>query len=425
MADVRDGKLLEPALDRAAADLDSRDRRWLQEAVYGTLRHRGLIDTWLERRVTGGLDRLDPDVIDLLRLGVYQLLFMDSVPAYAAIGQTVELVKTRAGRGASGLVNAILRRIDRERPHLEGELDAVDDDAAGKLARRTSHPRWLVARWLARWGEPAVVRLLAANNEEAPLVLRPWGPPDASLPAAWREAGLAIESVPLLNDGWQSPAGAAVAQLEGFAEGRFFVQDPAATLVTRYAAIAAGSTVLDLCAAPGGKAFELARTASLVIAADRSASRLVRVVENVRRLRATNIVAVVADALAPPFRPVDAVLVDAPCTGTGTFRRHPDARWRLKPSDLAVTCDAQREILDAAAQCVRPGGLLIYSTCSLEFEENDARVADFLRDHPAFVGEPPPAGAVPEVVLDEGRLRVLPQDTGTDGAFAARLRRAR
>ena len=181
----------------------------------------------------------------------------------------------------------------------------------------------------------------------------------------------------------------------------------------------------DLCAAPGGKTLELSRTASTVIAADRSFSRLTRMITNFRRVEARGIHALVADAREPAIAPLDAVLIDVPCTGTGTFRRHPDARWRLKVSDLAVMGALQRSIIRAAATVVRPGGLLIYSTCSLEPDENDAQVESFLAENPEWVLEPPPDGAVPPAVLDAGRLRVLPQRHATDGAFAARLRRTR
>jgi 16S rRNA (cytosine967-C5)-methyltransferase len=203
----------------------------------------------------------------------------------------------------------------------------------------------------------------------------------------------------------------------------FFVQDPAATLVTEYAAIPTGATVADLCAAPGGKALELSRTAGTVIAGDKSIARLQRLLANVRRLETTNIYPFVGDARDPAIRPVDAVLIDVPCTGTGTFRRHPDARWRLKVSDLAVMAALQKGILRAAARVVRPGGILIYSTCSLEPEENDAQVDSFLSENPNWIVEAPPEGSVSPDLLDNGRLRVLPQRHGTDGAFAARLRR--
>jgi 16S rRNA (cytosine967-C5)-methyltransferase len=181
--------------------------------------------------------------------------------------------------------------------------------------------------------------------------------------------------------------------------------------------------VVDICAAPGGKAFELSRTARHVIAADRSPTRLERMRQNMLRLDVRNVSLVATDARELALAPADAVLVDAPCTGTGTFRRHPDARWRLRISDLAVSAAAQRAILRSAAALVAPGGLLIYSTCSLEPEENEEQVAHFLDSHPGFVLEPPPADAVPATVVDDGMLRVLPQRHGVDGAFAARMRR--
>ncbi|MFL5504438.1 MAG: RsmB/NOP family class I SAM-dependent RNA methyltransferase, partial [Gemmatimonadaceae bacterium] len=199
--------------------------------------------------------------------------------------------------------------------------------------------------------------------------------------------------------------------------------DPAATLVTDYAAIPTGATVADLCAAPGGKALELTRSADVVVAADKSFARLQRLLANQRRLESTNILPFVGDARAPAIRPVDAVLIDVPCTGTGTFRRHPDARWRIKVSDIAVMSALQKTILRAAAQVVRPDGILVYSTCSLEPEENDAQVDSFLAENLNWILEPPPEGSVAPELLDGGRLRVLPHRHGTDGAFAARLRR--
>lgn len=419
LADIRTGLLLDAAFDRRVGLLDSRDRRWTQELVYGMLRCRGRLDALLSDRVRGGLARLDPDLTDLLRLGAYQLLSMGSVPPYAAIAQTVELAKRRHGIGASKLANAVLRRLDRERDALV--LPTPNDPLEG-IATEYSHPRWLVARWVARWGEADTRALLDANNREAPLVIRPWGVVREQLEAMLEAAGVQVSDAPLVRDSL-SISGAALTELGAFQQGLFFVQDPAATLVTQYAAIPAGATVADLCAAPGGKTVELSRVARTVIAADASAARLARVRETIDRLELVNVLPMVTDARFPALAPVDAVLVDAPCTGTGTFRRHPDARWRLRTSDLAVLAATQRSILRAAASVVKPGGLLLYSTCSLESEENDAQVETFLAEHPDFVLEPPPTDAVPAGVLDAGRLRVLPQRHGSDGAFAARMRR--
>ena len=424
-ADLRAGELLDPAFERRAARLDARDRRWTQELVYGMLRRRAWIDALLVTRVRGGLARLDADVTDLLRLGTYQLLHMGSVPAYAAIAQTVELTKRRHGIGASRLANAVLRRLDRERADGSSGLDvAPPTDPLDALALRYSHPRWLVARWVARWGADETAALLDANNSEAPIVVRPYGIVREQLEAMLEAAGVQHDEAPFVRDSIRLRVTPALAELGAYRQGLFFVQDPAATLVTQYACVAPGSVVVDLCAAPGGKALELSRTASLVVAADRSMPREQRLRGNLRRVEARNVFGVVADALAPAVRPVDAVLLDAPCTGTGTFRRHPDARWRLRPSDLAVMATTQRALLRAAAHVVRPGGLLIYATCSLETEENDAQIESFLAEHPDWALEPPPEGVVAASVLDAGRLRTLPQRHAVDGAFAARLRRA-
>jgi 16S rRNA (cytosine967-C5)-methyltransferase len=419
-ADLRRGELLDPAFDVRAAALDARDRRWLQELAFGMLRRRSALDARVAPRVTGGLGRLDADVVDLLRLGAYQLLHMRSVPPYAAIAQTVELVKTRHGIGASRLANAVLRRLDRERD----DAPPVPADPVEALALAHSHPRWLVARWIARWGAEETARLLAANDREPPTVLRAYGVVPEQLEAMLESAGVATREHALVPGSLEVTGGAAFMETGAFRQGHCFVQDPGATLVARYAAVPAGSTVADLCAAPGGKALELARDARAVIACDRSAMRVVRLTQNVARVEAAHVHVVIADARHPAVSGVDAVLIDAPCTGTGTLRRHPDARWRLKPSDLAVMAALQRALLRAAAPAVRVGGLLIYSTCSLEPEENDAQVESFLTDQKdAFALEPPPEGAVDASTLDAGRLRVLPQRHGTDGAFAARLRR--
>jgi 16S rRNA (cytosine967-C5)-methyltransferase len=371
--------------------------------------------------VKGGLGRIDAGLVDLLRLGAHQLLFMGSVPAYAAIGQTVELAKRRHGVGASKLVNAVLRQLDRDRDALSLP---VSDDPVDALALEQSHPVWLVARWSARWGLEETRRLLSANNSEAPLVARPVHVVREQLEASLEAAGVHVEDAPLVRDSLvlAGPI-ASLSDLAAFKKGQFHLQDPASTLVTMYAAPPVGSVVFDVCAAPGGKSVELSRTASAVFASDLSFTRLRRVRENIERLETTNVFAFVADARRPSAGEADLVLLDAPCTGTGTFRRHPDSRWRLKPSDLAVLSATQRELLRAASKAVRIGGHLVYSTCSIEPEENDAAVESFLRENPAWHLDPPPAGSVPETTLDGGYLRVLPQVHGTDGAFAARLRR--
>jgi 16S rRNA (cytosine967-C5)-methyltransferase len=419
LAALRDGVLLDAAMERHAHPLEARDRRWIQELVYGLLRRRAEFDEQLAIRVKGGLAALDDDLVDLLRLGAYQLLVMGSVPPYAAIGQTVELSKSRHGIGASRLVNAVLRRLDRERTSPL----PVPDDPMEALALRTSHPRWLVERWVRAIGDDAE-RRLTANNSEAPIVLRPWQTSVDALIDELRTDG--VDAVPhaLLADSLVLPLGTPLLSLDAFLSGRCFVQDPAATLVARYAAPGPSDVVADLCAAPGGKSLELSRVAARVIASDRSATRVDRLLVGLGRVASDDIHVIVADAAHPAVTNADLVLLDVPCTGTGTFRRHPDARWRLRIADMSVLPALQRDLLEGAAAAVRPGGLLVYSTCSLEPEENDQQVDAFLARHPEFRPEPPPDSLLPMSVLDGGRLRVTPERHGTDGSFAARLRRA-
>jgi 16S rRNA (cytosine967-C5)-methyltransferase len=314
----------------------------------------------------------------------------------------------------------VLRRLDREREDLGLEIPT---DPIDRLALVYSHPRWLVQRWVERWGEKETEKLLALNDAEAPVIVRPYGVSRAQLETALESGEVTIGDAPIVPDSILLGGSISLTELGAFRQGQLFVQDPAATLVTNYAAIPAGAVVADLCAAPGGKAIELSRTAGTVIAADRSFPRLDRVVANRRRLNVDNLLPLVADAKAPAIREVDVVLLDVPCTGTGTFRRHPDARWRLKVSDIAVMAATQRTILKSASAVVKPGGLLVYSTCSLEPEENESQIETFLAANSGWKLEPPPDGSVPAETLDAGYLLVLPQLAGTDGAFAARLRR--
>jgi 16S rRNA (cytosine967-C5)-methyltransferase len=418
---TRQGELADRALEGATRDLDPRDRAWTQELVLGTLRLRGRLDWLLEARVKGGLKRLDADVLDVLRLGAYQLLEMGSVPTYAAVSQSVDLVRMTGSPSAAGLVNGVLQALRR------GGVPTAPDfaaDPAGYVTGWESHPRWLADRWVARFGANDARALAEADNLRPGLYLRPIGVTVDEALDRLQRAGVPAEGVPLSPDSVHilPPASAADA-LDAVPA---VVQDPAATLVVRYAAVDQGASVLDLCAAPGGKALGLSERAEHVVAADLSWRRMRRMRENTARLeRAPRVASVVADARTPPFRPVDAVLLDAPCTGTGTFRRHPDGRWRVGLNDLDGLMALQTELLRAAAAHVRPGGLLVYSTCSLEPEENEAQTDAFLASYGDFTVEPPPAGTVPAEVLDDaGRLSVLPHVHGFDGAYAVRMRRA-
>ena len=419
---VRQGDLADRALSRAGADLDPRDFAWTQELVYGMLRLRGRLDHLLESLVRSGIGGLEPDVLDVLRLGAYQLREMGSVPPYAAISQSVELVRWAGAGRAAGLVNGVLHSLLRSGDGAPYPDPAVDP--LGYLTRWGSHPVWLVERWLARWGFEDTRALVDADNQRPELYLRPVrDEPDVAVEKL-AAAGLDAQSVPLSPESIRLSAPATARDALAVVDA--VVQDPAGALVMRYAAIPEGARVIDLCAAPGGKAVSAAESARYVVASDLSRSRLRRLRENTVRLRLQERIGlVVADARYPPFRSTDAVVLDAPCTGTGTLRRHPDGRWRVTEADLAALVSLQRELLEAAASLVSDGGLLVYSTCSLEPEENEMQIGDFLERHPGFE-RAPEAGAVDGgLESPPGDLVVLPQRHGFDGSYAARLRRIR
>jgi 16S rRNA (cytosine967-C5)-methyltransferase len=426
---VRDGALAGRAFDAAAAGLDARDRAWAQELVYGAFRLRGRLDHRLAALSKRPLDGIDPDVLDILRLGAYQLLEMGGVPAYAAVSQSVELAKRAAGRGAGGFVNGVLQSLRRQGG--DAAFPAFDDDPVAHLSTWGSHPRWLVERWVRQFGADGARRLVDANNRVPGLYLRLLGD-EAAAQAALQQAGVSVEPV----DGAPRAARLAAGSLaDALGAAPVIVQDPAAGLVATYTAPPAGTVVYDMAAAPGGKALALAGDGrdngpALVVAADASADRLGRLRDSVQRLAGVSwgdmpaalpIAPVVADGRAPAVRGADVVLLDAPCTGTGTFRRHPDGRWRIGPSDLAALAALQAALLAAAAAVVEPGGLLVYATCSLEPEENELQVQTFLERHRDFTVEPGPplAGGVIDA---DGALRALPHEHGWDGAYAVRLR---
>ncbi|MEJ2215963.1 MAG: transcription antitermination factor NusB [Gemmatimonadota bacterium] len=418
---VRRGGLADRALGQAMASLEPRDRAWLQELVYGTLRLRGRLDHILAEHVRRPLEDLEPDVLDILRLGAYQLLEMGSVPPYAAVSQSVELAK-EVGRGPARLVNAVLMGLSRRREPVA--YPPLETDPAGHLAAWGSHPRWLVERWIERFGVEATRSLLEWNNDRPEIFLRLVGWDAADAVAALASAD--VEATPGPADTVRLGAGSDVAG--ALAVVPAVVQDPGAARVAAFAASVARGFVVDLCAAPGGKALALAQAPAVryLLAADRSERRLRRAWDNAERIsrqlgRPLSLGLAVADVRDATVADVDLALLDVPCTGTGTFRRHPDARWRVGPEDLAALVALQRDMLDAAAEVVRPGGVLVYATCSLEPEENDEQVDAFLARNPAF--EPAPGCVDGDGMNETDRLVVLPQRDATDGAFAACMRR--
>lgn len=388
----------------AFARLSGLDRSFARALAMATLRRLGTIDRALQARVR----KPPPDVIvNVLRLGAAQLLLMD-VPDHAAVDTSVRLAEQKA-KPFKGLVNAVLRGLARERP----AEPPPDVDV----------PAWLLSRWRAAYGEEASA-IAAALRSEPPtdLSLR-----DAADAPALAEA---LEAEILPTSALRVRRGGSVTEWPGFAEGRWWVQDAAAALPVRLLAPRAGETALDLCAAPGGKTLQLAAAGAHVVAVDRSDARLNRLRENLARTGlAAEAVAAAAEDWDDPRR-FDAVLLDAPCTSTGTFRRNPEVLWGTRPGEIAKLAAVQSRLLDAAAVRVGEGGRLVYCVCSLEPEEGEGQVAAFLTRRPDFRLDPvaPGEAGSPAEAARSGALRLLPsiwaECGGIDGFYAARLVRS-
>lgn len=361
---------------------DERDRALLLELVAGTLRMRAALDYQIAARVNRPLHRLDAAVLQVLRMSAFQLLYLTRLPAAAVINDAVELTRRAGKTSAAGLVNAVLRAVSRDREKLSWPDD---------LSIVHSHPRWLVDRWVARYGAEAAQAWLQFNNRSAPLCLAANRAVTTreSLAEELAHAGVVTEPAKRARNGLNVVAGHPL-QLDAFKEGRFVVQDEASQLIAELAAPVANATALDLCASPGGKTVALSAAAGpggTVIACDVRPHRLRLLARTLARCRTSNTAVVHVAADGPlPFRAAsfDTVLIDAPCSGLGTVRRDPDIRWRRSPEDLPRFAAAQRELLARAADLVRPGGSLIYSTCSSEPEENAEVVAAFLGARPDF-----------------------------------------
>jgi 16S rRNA (cytosine967-C5)-methyltransferase len=406
----RGGARLAQRLARPEVEgLSPRDRAFLHELVLGTLRHRGWLDHAIAASIDRALSRVDPAVLTILRLGAYQILRL-RVPDRAAVSESVELAREVAPR-ATGLVNAVLRRLARE--GAPPEPDPQRDPIAW-LTTVGSLPRWLAERWRARLGSETARARAAALLETPPVVFR-LNPRTPDVEARLAREGIVAEPMRVPGS-WRLREGS----LGGLAaEGIVYVQDQGSQMIAHLAA-KTGGRVFDACAAPGGKATLLADLGpeARVIAADISPARVATMAGLVARWGAANVQAVVADARRPPLgSPLQAVLLDAPCSGLGTLGRHPDIRWRARGAELAGHARRQRELLEAVAPLVAAGGTLVYATCSLEPEENEEVVEPFLETHPEFTIATPPAWA--EALRDGRFLRTRPERDGGDGFFAA------
>ena len=418
------------------------------EITFGVLRWRRLLDFLLDRKLKKPVAQLDLPVALALRMGLYQLRFLERIPARAAVNESVELVKRARKSSAASLVNAILRRAsaDPETPKVADanrieRMIPADLALADRLGVLHSHPTWLVERWLKNLGEADTVALLEANNHPPNLSCAIHHPAHRDeVLAALKRSGLRVESGQLLTSAFVARGGSP-ARTESFRQGAISIQDEASQTIPLLLGVESGDTVLDLCAAPGGKTPPLIRAAGrtgLVVATDRHAHRLRAMRNQFQRLNLDGAQIVELDAARGlPFgRQFNRILVDAPCSGTGTLARHPEIRWRLRPEQLAEFHQLQVGILSAAIKQLAPGGRLVYSTCSMEPEENEEVVSEVLSSLPSIkpVARNEIAkslaphlipGIDPQSLFDTlGQFRTSPAAQHTDGFFAAVLENA-
>jgi 16S rRNA (cytosine967-C5)-methyltransferase len=416
---------------------DERDRALATDLVTGTLRWQRQLDYLIEHFAKRPIARLDSEVLQILRLGAYQLLHLDRVPAAAAVNDAVAMTRRARKTSAAGLVNAVLRAISRNSHRLPLPPRPPEGDPLLFLEVALSHPGWLASRWLDRYGFEAAEAWETFNNAAAPLTLRANRlKTDApALKRALAENGVVVEPARYAPDGLIVTSGNPLrTPLAG--TGQFFLQDEASQLVALLGAPEPGMKVLDTCASPGGKTTAMAAMAgdrAEIVATDLRPARVELLRETVNASGARSIRVQQADVEAElPFgAEFDIVFVDAPCSGLGTVRRDPDIRWRRAEADFAPLAEAQVSMLRNAAKVVRPGGRLIYSTCSSEPEENEQVVARFLDEHDNFAQidlrtDRPACFAALEPVLDEGGiLRTTPHKHGLEAFYGTVLRRVK
>ena len=417
---------LPSALARARVRLrDERDRGLAGEIATGALRWQAAADHLVQQFSGRTVEKLDAEVLAILRISVFQLLHLDRVPASAVVDDAVQLAR-KAGKGsAAGFVNALLRRVSRERARLPLPASPPIE----LLSITLSHPRWLAERWLMRHGAEDAERWARFDNTPAALTLRVNTLLTTREALARDLAAAGVETEPTQFAAHALTVTAGNPLLTPLSRtGLFVVQDEASQLVGEFVRAASGERILDACASPGGKTTQMAaamRDGGTIVAADVRGRRLDLLSRAVARSGARSIRVVQADARgAPPYRAsFDAVLLDAPCSGLGTIRRDPDVRWRRAEADLPLLAATQRTMLTQLAAVVRPGGRLVYSTCSSEPEENEEVVDTFLSAHPEFRRERP--SHVPAELLDaDGALKTLPFRHGLEAFYASTLRKA-
>ncbi|WP_375547034.1 16S rRNA (cytosine(967)-C(5))-methyltransferase RsmB [Paenibacillus sp.] len=420
---------LNSALQRAS--LSSQDAALATELVYGTVSRLNTLDYFLERFVAKGIKKLQPWVRNLLRLSLYQMMYLDRIPPHAVVNEAVNLAKRRGHQGISGMVNGVLRNVLRHRE----ELVLPDDlSPAERIALEHSHPQWLVERWIRQYGESTTEAICRANNE----------PPSVSVRvnttmitreemlAEMKKAGFEAAPSALSSEGILVYGGGNMALTEWYRDGQISIQDESSMLVGGTVGPAPGMRVLDCCAAPGGKTShmaELMEDQGEIIANDLHEHKQKLIAEQAERLGLASIHTVSGNAMELvqkyPAGSFDRILLDAPCSGLGVIRRKPDLKWTKTAGDIGEIASLQRELLDSVSSLLRIGGILVYSTCTIDPEENEGTVRHFLETHPGFGYPEDSSGEWDKLHSAAGGVgvQILPQDYHSDGFYIARLQR--
>ncbi|HUL45232.1 MAG TPA: 16S rRNA (cytosine(967)-C(5))-methyltransferase RsmB [Bacteroidota bacterium] len=415
-------KLLDVEL--RSKDITDVDKSLLAELVHGVIRWQGRLDWILNGFTHGNFSKSEVNLRNTLRVALYQILFLSHIPHYAAVNEAVEFAKRVRGEKYASLVNAVLRNIIRSLDGIHYPKD--DEDPVQYLAVYFSHPQWLVKRWYQRFDRPELEKLLSANNEVPELTLRinKLRIPPPEFLSLLDQQKIQYQGSMYIDHFLKVRSLSGISQLNIFQSGYFSIQDESAALPVLLLDPKPGERVIDLCAAPGGKTTfiaEMMLNEGVVLAVDKYENKLDLIRKSCERLGLKNVQLLVADGIELQTEPADRVLVDAPCSGFGVLRKKPDIKWRREPEDIVRLAKQQFLLLESAGRLLKPGGVLVYSTCTSEPEENEQIIDAFLQHHPEFHTEDAGRFVNKSVVTQQGFIATFPHRHHIDGSFAVRL----
>lgn len=415
-------KLLD--IELKSNDLSNVDKSLLAEIVHGVIRWQGKLDWILNRFTHGNFSKSEVNVKNALRVALYQILFLDRLPQYAAVNESVEFIKRMRGEKMANLVNAVLRNILRNLANIR--FPTLEEDPLQHLTIVYSHPIWIVKRWMQHMTNADLEKFLAANNQIPPLTLRinklKISPP--KFLQLLDEQNIPYEGSKYIDYFIRVKSLSRITQMEAFRNGYFSIQDESAALPGLLLSPHPGERVIDMCAAPGGKTTqigEMMQNQGEIIAVDKYEHKLSMLRTSLDRLGINNVSMVAGDSTEINVPPADKVLIDAPCSGFGVLRKKPDIKWKRQPEDIPRLAEQQARLLDQAVRLLKTGGALVYSTCTIEPEENEMTIRSFLDRHPNFTLDNPEKFVNKAVTTPEGFIATFPHKHQLDGSFAARL----